>query len=284
MSKRGELERRLRNLGEIREIMNAMKNLALMETHKLTRLLATQRRVAASIGSAVGEFLSFHPNLLRAEEAEYHVCLLIGSERGFCGDFNEALLRALEAHPWRGDAPALIAIGSKLAGRTAQDPRIAARLEGAGTLEQVDGVLLKVMETLQHRRFMQPPGRPLRLTVFHHGADAPGVVVARLDPRGQRPPEQPRRGYPPLMHLEPRLFFAKLAEQYLFSSLHGIFYDSLMAENRRRVQHMDYAVRRIEENSRSLGLERNSLWQEEITEEIEVIMLSLETLREAYSM
>ncbi len=283
MSKRAEVERRLRNLGEIREIMNAMKNLALMETHKLTRLLATQRRVAASIGSAVAEFVSFHPHLLSTEEAACNVCLLIGSERGFCGDFNEALLRALGEHPWRGGDPVLITIGSKLAGRMGQHPRVVARLEGAGTLEQVDGVLLKVMETLDGWRATQSPGRTLSLTVLHHEADAPGVVVTRLDPRGQRPPEPQHRGYAPLMNLEPRLFFAKLAQHYLYSALHGIFYGSLMAENRRRVEHMDYAVQRIDENSRSLVLERNSLRQEEITEEIEVIMLNSETLREPYS-
>ena len=284
MSKRREIERRLHNLGEIREIMNAMKNLALMETHKLTRLLATQHRVADAIGCAVSEFLAFHRHLLAADEAACDVCLLIGSERGFCGDFNEALLRSLEAQRWSDGDPALVVVGAKLAGRMDRDPRVVARLEGAATLEQVDGVLLKVMETLNGWRATQSPGRALALRVFHHGADAPGVSVTRLDPRGQRLPDAPRRGHAPLLNLEPRVFFAKLSEHYLLCALQGIFYGSLMAENRRRVQHMDHAVGRIDENSRSLVLERNSLRQEEITEEIEVIMLSIETAREAYPM
>jgi hypothetical protein len=60
MRKRHDLERHLQSLREVREIMNAMKNLALVETHKLVRLLATQRRVVASIQSIATVFLSFH--------------------------------------------------------------------------------------------------------------------------------------------------------------------------------------------------------------------------------
>ena len=61
--------------------------------------------------------------------------------------------------------------------------------------------------------------------------------------------------------------------------MHELFYGSLMAENTRRLQHMDNAVRRIEQESEELLLKRNMLRQEEITEEIEVIMLSAEAQR-----
>jgi F-type H+-transporting ATPase subunit gamma len=44
------------------------------------------------------------------------------------------------------------------------------------------------------------------------------------------------------------------------------------------MQHMDAAVRRLEKISRELVRKRNTLRQEEITEEIEVIMLSVEAL------
>jgi F-type H+-transporting ATPase subunit gamma len=69
-----------------------------------------------------------------------------------------------------------------------------------------------------------------------------------------------------------------LTEQYLFAALHELLYSSLMAENQRRMQHMDAAVRRLERTSADLLRRRNILRQEEITEEIEVIMLSVEAL------
>jgi F-type H+-transporting ATPase subunit gamma len=51
-----------------------------------------------------------------------------------------------------------------------------------------------------------------------------------------------------------------------------------MAENQRRMQNMDSAVRRLEKTSAELLRKRNSLRQEEITEEIEIIMLSVGAL------
>ena len=61
--------------------------------------------------------------------------------------------------------------------------------------------------------------------------------------------------------------------------MHDVFYSSLMAENRRRLQHMEGAMQRMEERAGDLQRKYNLLRQEEITEEIEVIMLSSDALR-----
>ncbi len=107
MSKRRDLETRIHGLNDIEEIMNAMKNLALMETHRLARFLDTQRRVVASVESVAADFPRFHTNLLPGEEEFRDAYLIVGSERGFCGDFNESLLQAFDeksagkqAEPW----------------------------------------------------------------------------------------------------------------------------------------------------------------------------------------
>lgn len=273
MSKRHDLERRLHGLGEIRDIMNAMKNLALMETHKLARVLATQQRVVASIESAAADFLSFHPQLPTEDETARDVYLLLGSERGFCGDFNETLLQALATRA-AGDS-ALVVIGRRLAARMADDPRVVARLDGPSVLEEVEAVLLRLVEALNAWQAAQSPPRPLRLTVFHHQTE--DIRVSRLHPFGPARPRPAAFGYAPRLNLEPQRFQAGLADHYLLAVLHALFYGSLMAENQRRMQRMDYAVRRIEEQSTALQRQRNSLRQEEITEEIEVIMLSVTT-------
>jgi F-type H+-transporting ATPase subunit gamma len=265
MSRRRDIERQLRGLGEIGEIMTAMRNLALMETRKLQRFLQTQQRVVASIRAAAEDFGAFHGAAEGAASRE--LLLAIGSERGFCGDFNEAVAAALAARP---GAAEVVAVGSKLSSRLAAEARVTARLEGPGTLDEVPGVLLRLMETL-----LRPRGTgALRLTVLHHDAGGEGVVAVRLDPFAKPARARPAPGYPPRLDLEPRRFAAALAEHYLFAAMHGVFYSSLMAENQRRMQHMELAVRRIEQRSADLQRRRNSLRQEEITEEIEIIMLN----------
>jgi F-type H+-transporting ATPase subunit gamma len=273
MSKRRDLERHLRTLGEIKDIMNAMKNLALMETRKLTRVLATQHRVVNDITAAAADFLSFHRHLIPANDDTDEIRVLVGSERGFCGDFNESILRVAATRP--RNAPCIV-VGSRLADRLSDDVRVIARLAGPSVLEEVEPVLLKLMEALDAWGSQRSPSRPLTLQVLHHRAADDAVRVAALQPFAEAEARPPVSGYPPLLNVEPRALLAQLTDQYLFAALHGIFYDSLMAENQRRMQHMDYAVRRIEQDSERLLLQRNSLRQEEITEEIEIIMLSLQ--------
>ncbi|HEU5409085.1 MAG TPA: hypothetical protein VFU48_15045, partial [Nitrospira sp.] len=84
MSQRRELDDRLHALRDINGILRAMKNLALMEEQKLTRFLATQRRVVDSIEAAAQDFFAFYPEAARQLGKGTSVWLVIGSERGFC--------------------------------------------------------------------------------------------------------------------------------------------------------------------------------------------------------
>lgn len=281
MSKRREVERRLRALGEIKDILSAMKNLSLMEVRKLTRFLSTQRRVVESIESAAADFLGFYPHLLVEAENRRNVCLLIGSERGFCGDFNEALLSALEAnlHGASQSQVTLVVVGRRLSAKLADHPRVAAYLDGPSVVEEVGPVLVRLMETINALRTEQVPLYPLRLTVLHHAADERDVGISTFQPFKQFEGKGASFSHPPRLNLSQASFLAELAEQYLFHHIHELFYGSLMAENLQRLQHMDNAIQSIEKDSAQLFQKRNTLRQEEITEEIEIIILSAEALK-----
>ena len=95
MSRRRELSRRLASLTDIAGIMSAMKGLALMETRALQDFLATQRRMVSSIEASAAQFLAWNGELA-GTPPEIELCILVGSEQGFCGDFNEALLKRRE--------------------------------------------------------------------------------------------------------------------------------------------------------------------------------------------
>ena len=90
-----------------------------MHSRKLGRFLAAQRAVVAHIESTVADFLGFYPKALPRAEDAIPVYLLLGSERGFFGDFNETLLRRLEYHvrEYSIDSPRLIVTGNKLGNR-----------------------------------------------------------------------------------------------------------------------------------------------------------------------
>lgn len=288
MSKRHELDEHLRTLGDMRGILGAMKNLALMETQKLTRYLATQRRAVGTIEAAAADFFTVYPEALPGPGDAKRVYLLIGSERGFCGDFNDGLVAALaRRYPFApgGDRPAheplLIAVGHKLSAKLGEDARVVARVGGPTVAEDIQPVLRALVEALREVQAGQAAACPLDLTILHHRPDSDGVHIEARQPLSGLKRPAVRFPYPPVLNLAPRAFVAALMDQYLFAVLHEVFYSSLMAENTRRFQQMDQALQHLDKQTAALMLRRNSLRQEEITEEIEIIMLSAEALRKA---
>lgn len=273
MSRRAELDQRLRRLAEISDIMAAMKTMALIETRKFARYMGHQQRLVENIEAAAADFLGFHPALRPGAEAatgDGHLLILIGSERGFCGDFNETVAAALVAVP--EPQPRLIAVGRRLAAKLEGHSRLIEWRDGPTVAEEVRPVLDGLLARL---RELQADGESwTRLSVLAHDPDG-GVATHAVLP--MNPPETGRVAYPPRLNLDASTFFAALTEQYLIATLPGLFLGSLMAENRRRLEHMERALGRMEVKMDDLGRRRNVLRQEEITEEIEVILLSAKT-------
>ncbi len=278
MSRRRSLEEHRHSLGEIQEIMNSMKTLAYMETRKLTRFLDAQQQAVKSIEHAAADLLHFYPDVLPNSENMPTVCLLIGSERGFCGDFNHVLLDRLESEPQYAQS-GIIAVGHKLCTLLDDDPRILLALDGAGIAEEVTSQLNHLVNKLSQ---LQQARGPMSLVCLYH--ETPEQIrQQRLLPPFQNLPvlsgEMTKAfRHPPLLHQSAPELLVELTEHYLFSVLFEMLYTSLMAENHHRVAHLEGAIRHLEDEAGELTRACNVLRQEEITEEIEVILLGAENL------
>lgn len=274
MTRRRELQRRRDSITEIGEIMNSMKTLAYMETHKLDRFLNAQRAVVAQIEAVAKDFLAFFPETLPESDESTPLFLLLGSERGFCGDFNESLLVNLENYLQENSihTPRLMAVGRKLYVHMDNDPRLVASLEGADVVEEVDRILNQIILQLTESQKNQ---HALSLTVLYHDLESEQVVIKDIfPPFAKLTGTRPGFTHPPLIHLSPMALLAELIDHYLFAILHKIMYVSLMAENVRRMRHLEGAVHHLDDKAAELLRESNALRQEEIIEEIEVILLS----------
>ena len=271
MSGQAELAQRFARLTEISDIMTAMKSLSLVETKKLARFIGHQRQMLANIEAAAADFLRFFPlapAAARPPLVQPVILLLIGSERGFCGNFNERVLGALDTLPGRLPAPTtLLLVGSRLAAKLAERPGITARIDGANVTEDVSKVLNRVMDALHN----VSTGAGAALFCLAHAAEGE-PTLKRLLPFD--PPPASHFAHPPRLHLAPSEFFADLLDQYLLAALYGRLYESLSAESRQRLAHMEHALDRLDETIARLALKRNALRQERIVEEIEVILSS----------
>ena len=275
MSKRRDVEGRIASLKEIHGIMESMKNLAMMETHKLARFHRLQQQVVASIIRALND-VRYHFAPTATGQEGPPIYLLFGSERGFCGAYNEQLLEVLAQQPG-SDASPLIAVGSRLAGPVRRVYPQALCLPGAAVADEADAVLAAVVAALNRLRRERGP---LRIEVIHF---QPNVQQACC--QSALPPLEPGPGHglPPLLNLSSQRLLGALLEQYLFALTHAWLFAALMAENQRRMQHLDQAGHHLEQRIDYLGKRRNMLRQEEIIEELEVILLSAASLDEAVS-
>jgi F-type H+-transporting ATPase subunit gamma len=278
VGRRREVQQRLAALDEIDGIMVAMKNLALLETHRLAGFLDTQRRAVAGIEAAAADFLDHYPQTaVPGEGRQRQLLVVIGSERGLCGDFNETLLAPLAAATRQHDT-LVVAVGRRLQARLHDDAGNAALVEGPSVAEEVQAALVRLVGVLGN--IQQQPGQLSRISALYHDDQSGEPRLRQLLPLAQ-PTATSAYPHAPLLDLEPGRFLSLLTEQYLFAVLHEVFYASLMAENRMRLEHMDGAIRRIEKDEDKLRLRYNALRQEEIIEEIEIIMLSAEALSDS---
>ena len=277
MSRRHDLERHRRGLTDIRGIMNSMKTLAYMETRKLERFLDAQQAVVMSIEEAASDFLGFYPRLLTPLAGGTPVYLLIGTERGFCGDINHRIRAQLETLPGehRTTDPLLIAVGRKLETLLTGDPRLLTAIDGASVAEDVPDLLSRVVDELTT---LQSRHGDLKMSCLYQGSDGEIVSKGLLPPFQALTADSPPFAQPPLLNLSPEYFLAELAEHYLFAALHEILYAALAAENHERVTHLESAVQRVDEETDNLDRQINGLRQEEITEEIEVLLLNASNL------
>jgi F-type H+-transporting ATPase subunit gamma len=277
MSSRRDIKGRIGTLVEINGILGAMKNLALMELQKLGRFIGMQRRVVQSIETATADFLRFYAVGSPPRDQVFEAFLLIGSERGFCGNFNETVIEAFRALP-PAPQPAVVAVGRRLAARLPAGIEDASVIAGADVAEGVEAVLTQVANALSELQRRRGGGLPLGLTACYHDHDTGSVIVRRLLPMPEVPEPDRGRSFPPLLYIEPAKLLPKLVDQYLFAALHEALYSSLLAENQQRLAHMDGAMHRLENDLARLKIRYNALRQEEIIEEIEVILLSADAL------
>ena len=280
MSRRRDLEKHRRSLDEIREIMNSMKNLSFMETRKISGFLDVQHSGVNHIETVAADFLGFYADSLsEATDTAVDVYLLIGTERGFCGDFNHALMRYFDRMPTTNDLDnvRLICVGHKLEALLENEEREIIFIDGASVAEEVGTVLNRVVN---HLASIQQHYGSLNLYVLYHDEENELINQQLLPPFQNLLHQQSRQPHAPELNLEPRRFLLDLSYHYLFVVLFEILYTSLMAENCQRVAHLEAAVQHLDEQSEELHRQGSVLRQEEIIEEIEVILLSAASLEQ----
>lgn len=265
MSQRREVEARLALYDELSGILGAMRSFALAELRRVNKRQAAQQQVVEALTTAWNDLPAAsdpHSHPTRPEM----VWLLFGSVRGFCGSFNEDVLRF-----WRSQddsqTAATIVVGERLCDMVDQHPALYPLAGAQGSLDATAAIdrILVVIEQLQ---IADSPACRLIACV----RDETGTVSLQLWPLASNPSLDNR--YPPQTFSPIGDVAGGIAQQYLFHQLLALLLRSIQTENHLRLLQMETALRHLEHGGEELQRRRNRLRQEEIVEEIELMASS----------
>ncbi len=295
MSHQRELNNQIQRLGDIGNIMTALKNLAFMETHKLERCLQAQTQMVKQINQSAQICISHFPSALPSGHPHYQpsqsgqqLWLLIGSERGFCGDFNQRLTQQTQSQLQQIKPQGVVTLGYRLNQRPIAGVDTLGQLAGASATEETENILIQLTQTLSELEQRRGPFQ-LRVLFNHpdpnHTDSHTGNQISsqQLLPPFQQLSQTAPQGVQPLITMAPQKLLLGLGEHFLFANLKHILYLSLLAENQLRIIHLQGAIQKLEQ--RLLGLQRrvNRMRQEAIVEEIELILINQSTLDSSLS-
>ncbi|MDD2841926.1 MAG: F0F1 ATP synthase subunit gamma [Tolumonas sp.] len=242
MSRRREINKKLEALSDIAGIMSAMKGLALMEIRILMDFIVCQQRMVTSIEQTAAEFFATHAALVNSSTAERMICIVIGSEQGFCGDFNETLLAEMKTISLQQTKPVCwLIVGRRLANRIDEHDPTISLLPGAIVSDEISNVLLQLTQQL-NSLLAQEHIPSCGISVLYH-CDTSNIIRSRhLLPLSNLPEPVKMKAYPAELNILPEELLLSLTDHYLYAVLNEVLYSSLMAENRQRQIHMDRAL------------------------------------------
>jgi F-type H+-transporting ATPase subunit gamma len=270
MQRLAELQARVQSLGELGDVVSALRAVSAARIQQTQAVLASIREYTTIIHDAVGEASRMLGELAGAAEAPARprVVIAFGSEHGFVGSFNQ---RVLEVAAREGEPGGELLIVGSRAGRVALDRRVPVSWSGqmASQVGGVDDVALRVAERLSLDGG-QRLGQRVSLVYTRLTEGSPAEIVTQdllpFDPRPYQTsrPDRPRA----VSYLGPRALLDGLIDELLLAQLAHAATESFASENAARLAAMQAAADNLAGKLEELRRQERELRQEEITMEL----------------
>lgn len=272
MARVQEIAEQIGSLNELLEIVAALRAIAAVQMQQSQRSLTAIRDYAEIIRRALAEAATLMPEDGDGSPAggpQRPGLVVFSSEHGFCGSFNEPLIRAAADAAKITRNLQLIFVGARGAQRASErGTRPELTLSMATHSGGVTVVARKVAAEL-YRRFI---ARTLTSAEMIYTREAAGQR-ASLNRQKLLPLEAPEveanhPGLPPIVNLKPRRLFDELAAEYMFAMLEAAAMDSFASENAARFRTMEAAHENIGNKATELTRTMRRMRQDAVTTEI----------------
>lgn len=279
MTRLAEIQARIGSMGELRDIVGAMRSLAGMRVQETQQALPSIRRYAEAVATALASTFALLPEPApeRHADQERRAFILCAAEHGFVGGFNERLVDAAEAALEPEDS--LFVLGSRGAALALERRRriiwsrpMATRLGG-------------VPETIRHLSAALyariASGEIARVEVIfarYRQGSTPATERHLLLPLDLTSLAAKRARQPPLHNLKPIALHEKLMVEYVFALLTEAAVESIASENAARFAAMESAHDNVSKKLEELRQAEREARQSEITTELLDLIIGAEAL------
>jgi F-type H+-transporting ATPase subunit gamma len=282
MSRLAEVEAHIATMGELLDIVGAMRSLASMRVQEAHRALPDIRRYAETMAAGIGGALLLLPEAgpLGGSATSRRAFVLCMAEHGFVSGFNERILDA--AAELINSDDALFVLGSRGAALAQERGRPTAWARSMAT--RPEGVLETIRHLTAELYGWIARGELARVEVMfaRHRQGSDTTIERRLlfpVDLTSFAPGQPR--LPPLHNLPPAVLLEKLIADYLFGLLTEAAIEALASENAARFAAMDSAHENVSKKLEELRQDARQARQDEITTELLDLVTGAEALQRA---
>lgn len=264
------LKARIASLHELRDLFRALRALAASHVQEAQGALEGIRGYVEVVEDTIAEASGLLPPTLGIGAGDSFgvdgpldgsTLVVVCSEHGFAGGFNERLLERAEAVRQPGQG--LVVIGSRGAALAEERGLDVARSFAMAT--HVGGVLGVTRRVAEHLTAIERADAVFGS--YRRGGNFE-VTVRQILPLDPALLEGSQRRSPPLHHLAPLDLLQRLGSEYLFAEITRAVMESFASENAARLRVMEAADRSIDDKLDGLHRRENALRQEAITTEL----------------
>lgn len=269
MTRLAEIEAHIGSMGELLDIVGAMRSLAGMRMQEAQRTLPSIRRYAESVAAGIADTLL----LIREPEPPPRgvrvglALVLCTAEHGFVGGFNERLVEAAQAVLGSGDL--LFILGTRGAALALERGRPADWTYAMATRCAAAPETIQRLSAVLYRGIARGEiGRVEVMCACYRQGGAASIERRLLLPLdlASLQAKQPRQ--PPLHNLDPVALHERLMAEYVFALLTEAAVESISSENAARLAAMGSAHDNVSKKLATLRQDARQARQSEITTEL----------------
>jgi F-type H+-transporting ATPase subunit gamma len=269
MTRLAEIQAHIGSMGELRDIVGAMRSLAGMRVQEAQHALPGSRRYAESVAAALADTLLLmqEPEPSTRAARGRLALILCTAEHGFVGGFTERLVNAAEAALEAGDL--LFVLGTRGAALALDRGRQASWTHPMATRCAAAPETIRHLSAELYRRIAR--GEIARVDVIYaryRQGSASTIERRLLLPLDVRSLKVKQTRQPPLHNLEPVALHEKLMTEYVFALLTEAAVESIASENAARFAAMESAHDNVSAKLDKLRQAEREARQSEITTEI----------------